>query len=241
MERSRFVWFRIGGLEAQFIGSRRLVLPLFIALVVFALNVVVATNMAQTTDEPLHLRYGSAVLQGAPDKTDPSFDSKMPISALNAMHRIVSRYLRSRGKAPRIVEMLRDFRAARYATIAAAFGLCILVYLYAESLYGRPAALGAQLLFIFSPNLIANSSLATTDLYFALVTTLFLYFLRRFLQYPSVANAILSASVLGLAQLTKFLAGDLYVALLLILIPFAARLPKRRIALLLTLNVVCFL
>lgn len=123
------------------VGRRRMILPLGIALLGLGINIIVAMNMAPTIDENTHVAYGSAILKGEPERASIIFDSKMPVSAFNALPRGLGTYLRERGKAPGLVGILRDLRATRYATMAAAFFLCLLVFIYAESLYGRTAGL----------------------------------------------------------------------------------------------------
>ena len=227
-----------------------MVLPLAIALLGLGINIVVAVSMAPTTDEHLHVDYGIRILQGKPSKPYVLLDSKMPVSAFNALPRGVSTYLRDHGVAPGIAYFLRDVRMSRWATIAAAFGLSLLVFIYAESLFGRTAGLFAQLLFVMDPNIIAHSTLSTTDLYVAAAALLFLYCLRRFLLFPSTRNAAFTAITLSLAQLTKFTAGYLYIVLVLALLASVLyarygrenryRIPGRQIAILLALTVICF-
>ena len=70
--------------RASSVSTRqRWALPLSIALLGFGLNSLVAAYMAETQDEPAHVHYGALVLQGSPDKSDGTYDSKMPVSALN--------------------------------------------------------------------------------------------------------------------------------------------------------------
>jgi hypothetical protein len=227
------------------------VLPTGLAVLGLALNIIVASRMAETFDEGWHIQYGAAILQGAPDRSSRFFDSKMPITALNAIPRGVAKLLGTRGIAPRFSNALRDIRAARIATIIATFGLSLLVYAYAASLFGTAAGIGAEALFVVSPTVMAHGTLATTDLYVACATVLFLFLLRRFLRSPRPGNAFLASAALGLAQLTKFVAVYLYIAVALVLIPVAVyarygrnpvyRVPGRRIALFAALCVVCSL
>jgi hypothetical protein len=107
-----------------FVDRRRLIIPLGIALLGLGINIIVATSMAETADEGGHVSYGGAILRGKPDRFKSSFDSKMPVSALNAFPRGVGTFLRDHGMAPGLANILRDMRATRYATIAAAFCLC---------------------------------------------------------------------------------------------------------------------
>jgi len=231
-------------------GRRHLILPLGIALLGLGINIIVATNMAPTTDEPWHVAYGVLILQGKPDKTNVLLDSKMPVSALNAFPRGVAKYLRDHGRAPSLANILRDARTTRWATIAAALCLSLLVFLYAKSLFGRAAGLFAQLIFVMDPNIIAHSTLSTTDLYVSAAVVSFLYCLRRFLLTPNTRNAVLTAVTLSAAQLTKFNAGYLYLILAMALLAAALyarysreiryRIPVRQMAIVLALTVVGF-
>jgi 4-amino-4-deoxy-L-arabinose transferase-like glycosyltransferase len=237
-------------MTAEVVGRRRLLLPFLIALLGLGINVVVATSMAPTFDEGNHLAYGDKILHGDPDRPNSGFDSKMPVSALNAFPRSVGKYLEDHGMAPSLAKILR-YRSPRYPTIAAAFCLCVLVFLYAESLFGRTAGLFAELILVMDPNVIAHGTLATTDLYVAAATILALYCLRRFLIAPTTGNAALTAVTLALAQLTKFTAAYLYFILVIALVASALyarygrdkryRIPPRQTGILLVLTVVCFL
>lgn len=230
---------------------RHFLLPVAIALLGFVLNLVVATSMALTADEDDHVAYGISILQGSTDRPGPFFDSKMPVSALNAVPRGISKFLRTRGSNTYVAEKLQDFRVSRYATIVATFLLCLLVYLYTEALFGRIAALFAQLMFVISPNIVAHGTLATTDLFLALTVVLFLYCLHRFLLQPGFVNAALAASALGLAQLSKLTALYLYPVLFIAIVTVviyglfrpeqAPRITARQIAVLGVLTVVCSL
>jgi ABC-type multidrug transport system fused ATPase/permease subunit len=238
----------IMGIPAKIVGRRRLILPFGIALLGLLINIIVATSMAPTGDEPYHLTYGIEILRGKPDRSNFTLDSKMPVSAFNAFPRGAGTYLRDHGRAPGLANILRDMRATRYATIAAAFCLCLLVFIYAESLFGRTAGLFAQLIFVMDPNIIAHSTLCTTDLYVAAAALLFLYCLRRFLLSPNTKNAAMTAFTLAVAQLTKFSAVYLYIVFAMALLAFygygrkkRCRISRRQTVILLVLTVVCFL
>ena len=230
---TRAVFF---GILSASTGTQRLILPLGIALVGLVINIIVATSMSETYDEPDYVAYGVAVLHGKPDRFRALLDSKMPVSALNALPLVAGDYMRDHRVAPRLARILRDMRARRYGTIAAAFCLCLLVFLYAESLFGRTAGLFAQLIFVMEPNIIAHSTLATNDLYVAFGTVLALYFVRRYLLSPSTRNAALAALTLALAQLMKFTAFYLYAVLVMAVTSAAlyskyGRQPRYRISL----------
>lgn len=142
-------------------GRRLAILPLGIALLGLLLNIVVATSMSETFDEPDYVLHGLAILHGKPDRFKTSLDSKMPVSVLNALPAAAADYLHNH----RLERVLRDMRARRYGTIAVAFCLCLLVFLYTDRLFGRTPALFAETLFVIEPNVIAHSAVATNDLY----------------------------------------------------------------------------
>jgi hypothetical protein len=225
-------------------GGRRLILPMAIALLGLIVNIIVASSMAITSDEPAHVAYGGAILRGEPDRVETrQFDSKMPVSALNALPRGLGMYLRDHGKASVLTIILLDARVTRSATLAAAFCLSLLVFFFAESLFGRAAALFAQLIFVIEPNIIAHSTLSTTDLFISFATVLFLYCLRRYLASPDIGNATLAAVALALAQLTKFTAAYLYLVLIVTLFvaAFYSRIPLRKLGAMAALSALCFL
>ena len=184
--------------------DRRRVLCLFLLLALaFTLDIVVAASMANTTDEVNHLDYGKRILLFQPNRPNFWDNSKMPISALNALPNAVAKILDDRHVAPRVVSWLRTLFAARLPTVLAALLLIVFVYRWADDLYGPGPALVATLLATLSPNIIAHGTLATTDLYFALGIIASLYYFRRYLLQPTLRNAGLSGLTLALAQLTK--------------------------------------
>lgn len=175
----------------------------------FIVDSIVALRMSLTTDENQHVRYGVRVLQGQPDR-GYTFDSQMPISALNAIPRVMASYLETHQKFPRLYAVLHDFRTERFPTIFASLALALMVFLWARDLYGVEAGLAACLLCSLSPNLIAHGSVATTDMYHALGAVGSLYFFRQYLLQPTWQHALLSGLTLALAQITKPFAIFLY-------------------------------
>jgi 4-amino-4-deoxy-L-arabinose transferase-like glycosyltransferase len=193
----------------------RWTLPLAVALIGLVLQTIVAFQMSPTADESVHVAYGIATLKGHPER-DPGgqlnfgFDSKMPVSVLNALPHGVGKLLRTHGVAVPLGNWLSEVPASRIPTVIATFAFSLLVYVYAQALYGRLSALVAELLFVMAPNIMAHASLATTDLFSALSVVLFLYSFRRLCVEPAWRTAFTSAMVLAFAQLTKFSSLYLY-------------------------------
>jgi 4-amino-4-deoxy-L-arabinose transferase-like glycosyltransferase len=162
-----------------------------------------------TYDEPDHLRYGLQILHGDADRFD---DSKMPVSALNALPWRLAEAL----PEGRVRAALSGVFAARVPTILAALLLGLLVHRWARELYGDGAGLFALALFVLDPNLLAHSRWATTDLYAALGATAAFYFFWRFQQEGGWRPAGWAALALSGAQIAKY--SSLFLAPLLVVL-----------------------
>jgi hypothetical protein len=122
---------------------------------------------------------------------------------------------------------------ARLPMMLLSAALAALVFLWAKQLQEASphpatqstpafAALLALLLYAFDPNLIAHSSVVTTDLGATFFVFVCVYSLWRFCQQPSWAWLILTGVVFGLAQASKF--SSLFLApILLVLLTLWAR------------------
>jgi 4-amino-4-deoxy-L-arabinose transferase-like glycosyltransferase len=154
-------------------------------------------HLSVTYDEPAHFRYGEQILSGDATRFD---DSKMPFSALNALS---SALAPSRpGGAPAATDARLE--AGRYATVLFSLLVALCVWRWATDLYGPRAGLLALALYAFDPNLLAHSQLVTTDVFALGMTAWGLYTFWRFLRQPTLAWALASGGVLGLAQLAKY-------------------------------------
>jgi hypothetical protein len=178
----------------------------------FLLMLSGARRLSLTYDEGMHLKYGRQILSLDSDRID---DSKMPFTALNALpgalaERLPEGWLRA---------TLGSLLAARTMTMLFSVLVGWLVFRWGRELYGFVPAVFALLLYIFEPNIIAHSQLATTDLYATGTIFLSAYALWRFSQKRDLRHASLFGLALGLAQLAKYTAVFLYplaVGLLLI-------------------------
>ena len=89
--------------------------------------------------------------------------------------------------------------------------LAYFVYRWAHRLYGKKSALLALFLYLFSPNIIAHSSLATIDIGASLFILVSMYIFLAFLKAPNQKRLLFSGLVLGFAQLSKFTAIFLFI------------------------------
>ena len=93
---------------------------------------------------------------------------------------------------------------ARLPVMLLSVSLAALVFLWARELNGMWAGLLALLLYVFDPNILAHSSVVTTDLGGVLFAFASVYCLWRFCQRPSWGGLVLTGVLFGLAQATKF-------------------------------------
>jgi Dolichyl-phosphate-mannose-protein mannosyltransferase len=193
---------------------------LIIIVMAGALDVFVARSMSVTYDEPQSVAYGELILHGQPDRSDPLFNSKSPVTALNAIPRFVAGRLSRVARATSIVRTIASMRFARLASICAVLLLNLVSCRWVYSLYGALPTIAVSILVAFSPNLVAHGTLANNDAYFALGVVWALFYFRQYLLQPTLRNTVVSGASLAIAQLTKPFALYLYlvVALLLLLV-----------------------
>jgi len=88
--------------------------------------------------------------------------------------------------------------------------LGLLVFKWAQLLFGNRAGLFALLLYSFEPNIIAHSRLATNDLIVTLFIFATIFQFWRYTQSPSSKSLVLTGITLGLALISKFSAVMLF-------------------------------
>lgn len=93
---------------------------------------------------------------------------------------------------------------ARIPSMILAILLGLVVFLWANEMFGPISGLTALTLCAFCPNLIAHGHLATNDIGCACFTVLTAYTFWRFLQEPNWKRAVIAALSLGFALTSKF-------------------------------------
>jgi hypothetical protein len=177
---------------------------MLLILIIFVLvSISSSARVSLTLDEYLHYQYGTNVLNGDSTRFD---DSKMPISALNAL-------------PSRLASLLPDgllkvalgrFAVARLVTIIASTLVAYLVFVWSRSLYGFIPAIFSLLLYVFDPNIIAHSQLVTTDLYILGIISFTFYRLWLFANQRTLKNGLFFLLALGISQVVKYTAIVLF-------------------------------
>lgn len=165
----------------------------------FAHSFYSVRQIATTSDEPLHYKYGQRLLKGNAARIK---ESVMPVSAWNALPEALAELL-PQGKLQRF---LGSQLVARLMTTLFACAVGWLVFSFARRLYGFFPALLSLGLYVFDPNILAHAQLITTDLYATGALLLVVFCAWRLTVSRSWGNRVLFAASLGLAQVTKFTA-----------------------------------
>lgn len=190
------------------------VIPILIILVFFTLNFSsVLREFSQTADEDKHYLYGERLISGDSTRFD---DSKMPVTALNAIPKKVASLL-GPGK---IGQVLSRFYVARSVTILFSCLLAFLVFHWTRQLFGFVPALFSLLIFVLDPNIIAHSQLVTTDIYVTASIFFAFFALWKFLNNRTTKNGIVCLVALGLSQIVKYTSVVLYPLFFVLLIIF---------------------
>ncbi|MGB2629691.1 MAG: glycosyltransferase family 39 protein [Candidatus Omnitrophota bacterium] len=94
----------------------------------------------------------------------------------------------------------------------------LVLFFWTKTLYGDKTALFSLFLYCFSPNILAHTRLATTDMTATLFILLSVCSFWVFVRNPSLVNTLLAGTFLGLAQLSKYTALLLYPLFIFLLI-----------------------
>lgn len=163
-----------------------------------------------TYDEMQHLHFGVRILKGSTQRTDRrEFNSKMPVSALNALPRAFEQLTNKQLK--KTDNGVSDVMHGRYVTLFISLLIGIFVFKWSSELYGERSGLFSLFLFVFCPNCLAHAALVSTDTYSVLLLLLVSYYLWRWLSGGGNKDFILFCVFTGVAQLVKQSLFHLYV------------------------------
>ena len=202
-------------------------------LVIYLVNGLISIpRYSITYDEGGHLDFGIRMLKGSTQRTDrQEFNSKMPVSALNALPRAVEQLLHPGLK--KSDDGLSDIMHGRYVTLFISLLIGVFVFKWARELYGEHAALFSLFLFSFCPNGLAQAVLVLTDTYSVLALLLVMYYFWRWRTHGRTRDFLLFCLFTGIAQLVKQSLFHLYLIIpCILLIQYLAsedrRIPWRK-------------
>ena len=198
-------------------------------LILFAMLLSLQFNTSMTFDEPLHISAGYSkiltgdyrmntehppliqIMAGLPllllktklDTTDKSWTNKK-------MAEFTRKFFFVNNKNPK--QMLFY---ARTAIIMLTLLLAMLIWKWAQEIFGNQAAITALAIYVFEPNILAHGMLTTTDMGFAFFAFLAVYTYWKFCKIQTKKNLAVAGITMGLAQLTKYTAIFLWPVYLL--------------------------
>lgn len=182
----------------------------FMLITFFLLNSAFSiVGKSLTYDEPYHYKYGVNILDGNSTRFD---DSKMPLSAWNALPAKIASFLPEGTLKINLEKMV----TARLMTTIFSALIALFVFYWSRELYGVIPAYISTGLFVFDPNIIAHSQLVTTDAYAMGTILLSSFFLWKFSKRLDWLSGLSFSLTLGLAQLAKYTSISLYPLFLIV-------------------------
>lgn len=211
---------RIFPTKRQEVRGYQWVLAVVSALVMVGLNLRNLKGQSITVDEYAHLPAGYSYLVKRDfriySKNPPLIKmlSASPLTAMKLEFPLQKFYEVKGGWAPwefadafvkaNRADVLEIWAVGRAVVMLLGVVLGFVVFCWTARLYGGWAGLLAMFLTVTSPDILAHSSLVTTDLGFALFFVLTLYSLWEFFEKPASWKLVLAGVFFGCAQLSKF-------------------------------------
>jgi dolichyl-phosphate-mannose-protein mannosyltransferase len=152
-------------------------------------------------DETNFLNYGVSLLKLQRKKDIVKYESKLPVTALNALPRAVEQVFHPGLKKP---DSTDDITAGRYVSLFAAVILSLVIFHWANLLYGRKPAFFSFIIFLLCPNFLAHGIFVSPDIFACLFMLLSLFFLWKFNQEKNIKYFFYASIVTGFAEISKF-------------------------------------
>lgn len=152
-------------------------------------------------DEASFYLYGVTLWKGVGEKDVQKFDSKLPVTALNVLPRVVEQLFHP-GLSKSSPE--QDILRGRYISLLASILLGLLLFRWAHQLYGSNAAVVTLLLYLLCPNFLAHGIFVSSDIFATLFMTASLYGLWTYHTHHRLKDCFFSALALGCALASKF-------------------------------------
>ncbi|HEY9426180.1 MAG TPA: PQQ-binding-like beta-propeller repeat protein [Gemmatimonadaceae bacterium] len=205
-----------------------------IALAACAVVARIAARYGQTFDEPAHLAAGIEWLRDGSYRFDPQHPplARVAIALGPMLDGARSHHRRTMWEEGNTILLqgnhyVRTLRLARLGVLPFFLLLLGVVWAWTRWLYDERAAALAVLLTASMPQILAHSSLATTDLPLTATFCWALYAFARWLNQPTIRHSLLFGAAGGAAIVTKFSSLPFF-ALAAILIVAAVAVTERR-------------
>jgi len=176
--------------------------PLVVLLLVYTIVQLYAIpRLSINYDEESFLMYGITLLKGDADKDINHYESKLPITTLNALPRAVQQLM-----DPELnkINPTDDIVAGRYISLLVSIMLALLIYRWTMLWYGQKAGLVALIFYLLCPNILAHGIFLSSDVFAFLFPALSIYFLSAFYERCRMKDFLAFSFSFALAMITKF-------------------------------------
>lgn len=168
-------------------------------------------------DEGLFAAYGSSVLKFQREKDVILYDSKLPVTALNMLPRVVEQTLNP-GLSKSWPQAQGDIENGRYVSLLVAILLGLLIFHWASKIYSTQTAFVVLLFYLLCPNFLAHGIFVSSDIFACFFMTATFYYLWLFFKEPKPLNFLIMCVATGLAQISKFSMVHLFILVPLLFI-----------------------
>ena len=165
-------------------------------------------QLSENYDEVSFYNYGVTILKFQSKKDIIKYESKLPITALNALPRAVEQLF---NRSLKKTDSTDDIRKGRYISLIATIILSLVIYCWAKILYGKNAALLSFVLFLICPNFLAHGIFVSSDIFACLFMLLNFFFLWKFNQQKKIVFFFYASLFTALAEISKFSMFHLFI------------------------------
>jgi hypothetical protein len=177
---------------------------LLVAILLFIYTVIQSYAITRLTinyDEESFLMYGITLLKGQANKDIRKYESKLPITAINALPRAIEQISNPALKKDNPEE---DVIAGRFLSLLVSLVLGILIYYWSSQWYGFAAGLSSLVFYLLCPNFLAHAIFLSSDIYACLFIALTTYFFSRFSTKGKTQDFIVFSFCFGMGLISKF-------------------------------------
>ena len=136
---------------------------LFFILAIYAgMEFYCLQKLSVNYDEGQFATYGASILKLKGNKDVATYDSKLPITAVNMLPRAIEQLIHP-GLSKTDSE--EDIMRGRLVSLAIMLLLAILIFNWTHKLYGETAALFSLILFLICPNFLAHGIFLSSDIF----------------------------------------------------------------------------
>ena len=157
--------------------SRQHLLVGLLLLIYVVIQSYAITRLSISYDEESFLQYGITLLKGQGKKDISKFESKLPITALNALPRAVEQL-----NDPTLKKNspLEDVMAGRFISLMVSVALGILIFSWSAKWYGYGAGCCSLIFYLLCPNFLAHGIFLSSDIYAFLFIALTVFLFSQY-------------------------------------------------------------